>query len=301
MFAPAYIELYHKGKLQEAAERLYAFYDHCELCPRKCGVNRGAGETGTCGAGAKVKISSAQPHYGEERPLVGRRGSGTIFLTYCSLLCLYCQNWDISHSGEGDEISDELLADAMLRLQQTGCHNINFVTPTHFLPNIVQALVFAVEKGLNVPIVYNSGGYERVEILRMLDGIIDIYMPDFKYSEGKTAAKFSRGVSDYPGLARTALKEMHRQVGVLQLDEDNIAQRGLIIRHLVLPNDLAGTDAFLKFVAEELHPNTYLNIMAQYRPCFRAHNYPELSRGITAAEFNKALMLAQKYKLFNLD
>lgn len=300
-FEPSYIKLHESGTLQNIADQFSAIYDNCVLCPRKCRVNRRNGELGTCKAGATVKISSAHPHFGEERPLVGRHGSGSIFLTHCSLRCLYCQNWDISHSGEGEEISDEQLAAAMLRLQQIGCHNINFVTPTHYLPNIVQALVYAVEKGLHLPIVYNCGGYERVEILQLLEGIIDIYMPDYKYSDGKIAAKYSPGVSDYPETARAALKEMFRQVGVLQTDEHNIALRGLIIRHLVLPNDLAGSDAFLKFVAEELDPATYLNIMAQYRPCYQAHKYPELSRGITSHEFNKVLLTAQKYKLFNLD
>lgn len=301
MFVPSYIELYNSGKLQETADQLDEHYDNCKLCPRQCGVKRRKGEKGTCKAGAKVEISSVHPHFGEERPLVGRHGSGTIFLTHCSLLCLYCQNWDISHSGEGEEVNDEQLAAAMLRLQKIGCHNINFVTPTHYLPNIVRALVHAVERGLSLPIVYNTGGYERLEILQLLEGIIDIYMPDYKYSDSKIAAKYSRGASDYPGIARTALKEMHRQVGILRTDEHNIAFRGLIIRHLVLPNDLAGTDAFLRFVAGELHPGTYVNIMAQYRPCYQAYNHAELSRGITSAEFNTALSLAHKYKLSNLD
>ena len=301
MFEPAYIKLYENGKLQEIAAQLYTIYDHCTLCPRQCGVNRRKGEKGTCQAGTTVKISSVSPHFGEERPLVGSHGSGTIFLTYCSLLCSYCQNWDISHGGEGEEINDEQLAAAMLKLQKLGCHNINFVTPTHYLPNIVQALVKAVEQGLSLPIVYNTGGYERVEILKLLEDIIDIYMPDFKYSDGIIAARFSPGVNDYPKIVKAALKEMHRQVGVLQTDEYHIAQRGLIIRHLVLPNGLAGTEAFVKFVAEELDPATYVNIMSQYRPCYQAHNFPELSRGITSEEFNDALLHAHKHKLFNLD
>ena len=301
MIEPSYIKLYESGKLQEISEQLYAIYDHCTLCPKQCGVNRSKGEKGICRAGTSVKISSASPHFGEERPLVGKHGSGTIFLTFCGLLCLYCQNWDISHEGEGVEISDEQLAAAMLKLQKLGCHNINFVTPTHYLPNIVNALVKAVEQGLNLPIVYNTGGYERVEILHLLQGIIDIYMPDYKYSDGKIAGRFSRGANNYPEIAGAAIKEMHRQVGVLFTDKYHIAQRGLIIRHLLLPNGMAGTEAFLKFVAEELDPDTYINIMTQYRPCYQAHNYPELSRGITSEEFNNALMTTHKYKLFNLD
>jgi len=301
MFEPSYIKLYESGKLAKIAEQLYAIYDNCTLCPRMCKVNRSSGEKGVCMAGAKTKISSVSPHFGEERPLVGRSGSGTIFLSHCNLLCLYCQNWEISHAAEGGEVGDEELASAMIRLQKTGCHNINFVSPTHYLPNIVQALVYAAEKGLNIPIVYNTGGYERVEILRMLEGVIDIYMPDYKYSDGETAAKYSRGARDYPETAKAALREMHRQVGVLQTDEDHIAIRGLIIRHLVLPENLAGTEAFVQFVADELNPGTYVNIMAQYRPCYQAHNYPGLSRGISAAEFQKALLTAREHGLFNLD
>jgi putative pyruvate formate lyase activating enzyme len=193
MFEACYIKLHESGKLQEIARQLYAIYDNCTLCPRMCKVNRNQGENGVCSSGNRVKISSVSPHFGEERPLVGRHGSGTIFLANCSLLCLYCQNWDISHKGEGDEISDEELAAAMLRLQKMGCHNINFVTPAHYLPNIVRALVYAVEKGLQVPLVYNTGGYDRVEIIKMLEGIIDIYMPDCKYSDSEIAAKYSRG------------------------------------------------------------------------------------------------------------
>jgi putative pyruvate formate lyase activating enzyme len=301
MFEPAYIKLYESGKLKETADRLTAIYENCTLCPRECKVNRKKGERGTCSAGAKAKICSAHPHFGEERPLVGRHGSGTIFFSHCSLLCLYCQNWDISHSAEGYEVSDEELANVMLRMQKIGCHNVNVVTPTHSLPNIVQALVFAAEKGLNIPLVYNTGGYDRVEILKMLDGIVDIYLPDYKYSDGKVAAKFSRGVKDYPEMGKAALKEMHRQVGVLKTDEYGVALRGLMIRHLVLPNDLAGTEAFVKFVAEELDPATYVNIMAQYRPCFQAHKFQELSRGLFMDEYQKALSMARKYKLFNLD
>jgi putative pyruvate formate lyase activating enzyme len=301
MFEPGYIKLHESGKLKEIAGQLVRIYDSCTLCPRQCKVNRRQGETGVCSAGALVKVSSASPHFGEERPLVGKHGSGTIFLTHCNLLCLYCQNWDISHNGEGEEISDEELAALMLRLQTQGCHNINVVTPTHYLPNIVQALVFAVEKGLRIPLVYNTGGYDSVEIIKMLEGIIDIYMPDFKYTDGEIAAKYSRGARDYPEVAKAAIKEMHRQVGVLKLDRHHIAQRGLIIRHLVLPHDLAGTEAFVKFVAEELDPGTYVNIMSQYRPCHEAHQYSELSRGISTWEFQNALVTARHYKLFNLD
>jgi putative pyruvate formate lyase activating enzyme len=301
MFEACYIKLHKSGKLQQIADQLHAIYDSCTLCPRMCKVNRNQGETGVCSSGNRVKISSVSPHFGEERPLVGSHGSGTIFLANCNLLCLYCQNWDISHKGEGDEISDEELAEAMLRLQKMGCHNINFVTPTHYLPNIVQALVYAVEKGLQIPLVYNTGGYDRVEIIKMLEGVIDIYMPDCKYADGEIAAKYSHGARDYPGVSRAAIKEMHRQVGVLQTNENHIAQRGLIVRHLVLPGDLANTEEFVKFVAEELDPGTYVNIMAQYRPCYEAHRHAELSRPILSREHQNALLIARHHKLYNLD
>ncbi|MCP5107893.1 MAG: radical SAM protein [bacterium] len=301
MFEASYIKRYKNGKLQETADKLYEIYNECTLCPRMCKVNRIKGEKGVCGAGSQAKISSVSPHFGEERPLVGRNGSGTIFLAHCNLLCNYCQNWDISHSGEGREADDTQLALSMLRLQNMGCHNINFVTPTHYLPNILKALVIAVEKGLEVPLVYNTGNYERVEILKMLDGIVDIYLPDYKYSDGKIAAKFSRGAKDYPEAAKQGLKEMHRQVGVLETEKNGIALRGLMIRHLVLPENLAGTEAFVKFTAEELSTGTYVNIMAQYRPCYEAYKYPELARGLSLQEHQEAVQLACKYKLFNLD
>lgn len=301
MFKPAYIKLLKSGELQKRADALYALYENCTLCARNCEVNRKEGERGVCSAGPKAKICSAHPHFGEERPLVGNYGSGTIFFSHCNLLCLYCQNWDISHKGEGREVSDEELASVMMKLRKMGCHNINVVTPSHYLPNIVQALVYAAEKGLDIPLVYNTGGYDRVEILELLDGIVDIYLPDYKYSDGEPARKYSKGAKDYPEIGKAGLKEMHRQVGVLETDDEGIALRGLMIRHLVLPNDLAGTEEFVKFVAEELDPHTYVNIMAQYRPCYEANIYPELDRGLHSEEYQKAMMLAHKYKLVNLD
>lgn len=301
MKEPSYLALHQSGKLSQIAETLYGLYDSCTLCPRLCKVNRTKGKKGFCRAGSTVKVSSASPHFGEERPLVGVHGSGTIFLTHCNHLCIYCQNWDISHKGEGDEISDKQLAALMLRLQGMGCHNINFVTPTHFLPNIITALAQAAENGLKVPLVYNTGGYESVEILKLLEGVFDIYMPDYKYSNGEIAGKYTPGANDYPEIAQAALKEMHRQTGVLQTDKYNIATRGLIIRHLILPDDLAGSEAFFKFVAQELDKGTYVNIMAQYHPCYQAHNHPSLSRRITGEEFQQAEAMARKYGLYNLD
>lgn len=301
VFKSSYLELWESGKLADVSGRLNEHYDHCLLCARKCGANRRQGKLGVCSAGIRARVSSAHPHFGEERPLVGYRGSGTIFFSHCNLLCLYCQNWDISHEGEGYETTEERLAELMLKLQNMGCHNINFVTPTHFLPCIVAALNIAVEKGLRVPLVYNTGGYDRVEIIKMLEGVIDIYMPDYKYSAPVPADRYSAGAGDYPEVAQSVLKEMHRQVGVLKTGGSGIAQRGLIIRHLVLPDDLAGTEAFVRFVSRELDPRTYVNIMAQYHPAYRAQQFRELSRRITMEEFNRALELARQYGLTNLD
>ena len=301
IFKASYLKLNKEGRLRDIAENLYNIYESCVLCPRKCRVNRNKGEKGVCRAGASVKISSVHPHFGEEKPLVGRNGSGTIFLTNCNLLCVYCQNWDISHIGEGKEISDEDLAYEMIRLQKLNCHNINFVSPTHYLPNIVRAIIYAIELGLTIPLVYNTGGYERVEIIKMIEGIFDIYLPDFKYWEGRMSSLYSCGAEDYPERAKKAIKEMHRQVGVLKLDERHIAQRGLMIRHLVLPNDLAGTKEFVEFVFDELDPGTYVNIMSQYHPSYKANSFPELSRKPTTSEYTKAILAARDHGLSNLD
>ncbi len=301
MFQAAYLQLHRSGRLKERADALVKIYKDCTLCPRNCRVNRTDGKRGVCSAGVYAKISSAAPHFGEERPLVGFRGSGTIFFAHCNLLCVYCQNHDISHLAEGREIDDRQLAAVMLQLQGLGCHNINLVTPTHYLPNIINALDIAAADGLNVPIVYNTGNYENLEILRLLDGIIDIYLPDFKYVDNQIAAKYSAGADDYPQIAKNALKEMHRQVGILKTDDNNIAQRGLMIRHLVLPNDLAGTRDFVRFVKEELSPGTYVNIMAQYHACYNAFRFPELSRSLHPNEFKQAMNTAQNVGLYNLD
>jgi putative pyruvate formate lyase activating enzyme len=231
---------------------------------------------------------------------VGRGGSGTIFFTYCNLGCVFCQNYDISHLGSGEEISTRRLGEAMLELQQIGCHNINFVTPTHFVPQILDALPLAIEAGLSLPLVYNSGGYDSVETLRLLDGIFDIYMPDFKYSDRKVSARFSNA-PDYPKTAKTALREMHRQVGELQLDERGIARRGLLIRHLVLPEDLAGTKEAMQFIAQQISPQTYVNVMEQYRPCYQASEHPPLDRPITGREFREAVEMALQEGLNRLE
>jgi putative pyruvate formate lyase activating enzyme len=233
--------------------------------------------------------------------LVGQNGSGTIFLSNCNLRCIFCQNWPIAHEGQGKVTTDEGLADRMLDLQRMGCHNVNFVTPTHVMPNILNATRIALKKGLRLPIMYNTSGYERLEMLKILDGIIDIYKPDFKYMDSDKAAKYSSGASDYPEVTKKAVLEMNRQVGVLKIDQQGIARRGVIIRHLVMPNRVAGTEKFTKWVSEALPKNTYVNIMAQYRVEYKAFEYPEIGRGITAQEFTEAIDWAVKYGLTNLD
>ena len=274
--------------------------EECRLCPRHCGVNRLAGESGECRITSRVVISSYGPHFGEEALLVGRHGSGTIFFTYCNLQCVFCQNYTISQLGEGRAVDREELAGMMLSLQAKGCHNINLVSPTHVVPFIVDALELAVSKGLHLPLVYNSGGYDSVETLGLLDGIIDIYMPDMKYSDGKVAEQLS-GIKDYPKVNKAAVREMHRQVGDLQIDEEGVALRGLLVRHLVLPNRLAGTQEVVCFLAQEVSTNTYLNIMAQYRPSYKAFDIPQLARPVLAQEFYGAIDLAHQQGLYRLD
>jgi putative pyruvate formate lyase activating enzyme len=247
-----------------------------------------------------VVVSSYGPHFGEEAPLVGRHGSGTIFFTYCNLRCVFCQNYTISQLGEGCVIDKEELARMMLSLQASGCHNINLVSPTHIVPHILEALYLAVSMGLHLPLVYNSGGYDSVDTLELLDGIVDIYMPDMKYSDAKIAEQLS-GIEDYPKINKAAIKEMYRQVGDLQIDEQGIAQRGLLVRHLVLPHRLAGTQEIVRFLAREVSTNTYLNIMAQYHPCYKAFDIPLLSRPVNKQEFYEAIDLAHQQGLYRLD
>ncbi len=296
---PAYIELHEKGELRRRAEAAERLLEPCRVCPRECLAQRLQGETGVCGVAESAMVSSYGPHFGEERPLVGFGGSGTIFLAHCNLCCVFCQNYEISQEGEGQMVSTTKLAEMMLDLQRLGCHNINFVTPTHQVPQILRALPAAVEGGLRLPLVYNCGGYESLETLRLLDGIFDIYMPDFKYADAETAKRYS-SVESYPEVARAALREMHRQVGDLVMDRRGIARRGLLVRHLVLPNRLAGTAEVVRFLAE-LSEDTYLNLMDQYRPCYRAHEYPLLARRPTRAELEEALQLARAAGLHRLD
>ncbi len=298
-YLPSYLRLSRKdltGKIMKASEML----KHCTLCPRNCNVDRVSGERGFCRTGDRPFVSSWNAHFGEEAPLTGSRGSGTIFFTHCNLGCLFCQNWTISHGDEGQEMSFEALADIMITLQNYGCHNINFVTPTHQVPMILASLVIAIDKGLKIPLVYNCGGYESLETIRLLDGIIDIYMPDFKYADPETAKEFSKA-EDYPSVAKSAVKEMHRQVGDLVIDDKGVAHKGLLVRHLVLPEGLAGTEEIVKFLVNEISPDTYTNIMAQYYPCYKAHEHPPLDRRLTGEEFRKAVKTAKDAGLKRLD
>ncbi|HUU50888.1 MAG TPA: radical SAM protein [Nitrospinota bacterium] len=292
-YEPPYINLHKKGGLNRRKEQLFGLLESCTLCPRKCRVNRLEGEEGYCGAGKDLIVSSVFPHFGEEPPLVGMNGSGTIFLTHCNLLCVFCQNYDISHQGQGQKISIRDLAEHMIYLQSRGCHNINFVTPTHYISQIIAALPEAIERGLKIPLVYNCGGYDSLEVLRLLDGIIDIYMPDAKYSDKDVSAKYSNA-PDYFEILKESLKEMQRQTGDLIIDERGVAQRGLLVRHLIMPNGLAGTKRILEFIAKEISKNTYVNIMDQYRPCHKAGEYQELARRIAPDEFFEAIDIAKK-------
>lgn len=296
---PVYLKL-SEEEFNQKIEKAFEILKNCTLCPRSCKVDRTSGQKGSCRVLDKPYVSSWGPHFGEETPLVGRYGSGTIFFGFCNLACVYCQNWTISHLGEGEEVSYDELAAIMIFLQNSGCHNINLVTPTHQVPQIIKSIYIAREQGLRIPIVYNCGGYEAIETLQILDGIIDIYMPDFKYADKSLAEKYSK-VRNYPEAAKKALKEMHRQVGDLIVNEEGVAVRGLLVRHLVLPNNIAGTEEVVKFIAQEISKNTYINIMDQYRPCWQADQYPELSRKITQKEFEEAVNAALKYGLKRID
>ena len=291
----SYITLYKSGELAKRIEKLYKVLESCQLCAHKCQVNRLRGEKGFCNSGLELKVSSIGPHFGEESELVGRAGSGTVFLTNCNLGCIYCQNYDISHLGIGEPMSVQDLAVKMVYLQDIGCHNINFVTPSHFIPQIVNAVYHACNNGLNLPLVFNCGGYENIEIIKLLDGIFDIYMPDIKYSDCIAAEKYSHA-KDYFQVTKEAVKEMFRQVGDLKV-VDGIATQGLLIRHLVLPNGMSGSERVLEFVAKELSKDTYINIMDQYHPVYKAGQFEEINRRTTLSEFNNVAMLAKRFGL----
>ncbi|MGV1098548.1 radical SAM protein [Thiovibrio sp. JS02] len=297
---PRYLTLAAGGELKRRTESALALLASCRLCPRQCGVDRLANEKGICRTGRKAVVASYTPHFGEERPLVGVGGSGTIFFSNCNLGCVFCQNYGISHLGEGVEVSPGQLAAMMLSLQKQGCHNINLVTPSHVAAQILEALLPAIEGGLRLPLVYNSSGYDSVETLALLDGVVDIYMPDFKFWDKASAKRFARA-PDYPERARAAIIEMHRQVGELVINQEGLAERGLLLRHLVMPGGLTETGAILGFIAEEISATTYVNIMDQYRPCGQALDFPPIDRSLRVEEYQEALRLAHAAGLTRLD
>jgi len=297
---PSYIETYKSGELEKRIKIAYNILKSCTICPLNCKVNRLKGQLGTCKTGELPIVSDYMPHFGEEAPLVGESGSGAIFFSYCNLRCVFCQTYEISHLGHGRPVSIKELAGIMITLQKEGCHNINLITPSHVVPQIMAALALAIEDGLNIPLVYNTGGYDSIDTLRLLEGVIDIYMPDFKYWDEKIAERFSK-VKDYPRVVKAAIKEMHRQVGDLILDERGIAKRGLLVRHLVLPDGLAGTRDVLRFLAKEVSPYTYVNIMGHYRPCGEAQKYPPLNRRIKKIEYEEAIRIAREEGISRID
>lgn len=300
-FAPAYVALLDGGELARRVERAWAHLEDCDLCPRYCHVNRLQSAKGAvCRTGERAVVNSFGPHHGEEDPLRGTRGSGTIFFSWCNLRCVFCQNWEISQKGIGREVEPDQIAAMMLALQREGCHNVNLVSPSHVVTQILAAVRIAADRGLRLPLVYNTGGYDSPEALALLDGVIDIYMPDMKYGDSKTAHRYSH-VREYWEANQAAVREMHRQVGDLVIGADGIARRGLLVRHLVLPGDPANTEKVLAFIADELSRNTYVNLMRQYHPCDRAWDYPPLDRPITAEEYDRALAAAGRHRLHRLD
>jgi putative pyruvate formate lyase activating enzyme len=298
---PGYAGLLRSGELSRRVDRARSHLADCDLCARYCRVNRFEGIRGAvCRTGERAVVHSHGPHHGEEAPLSGWRGSGTIFFSWCSLRCEFCQNWDISQRGVGQEVDAGGLSEIMLALQSRGCHNINLVTPSHVVAQILEAVLLAARGGLTLPLVYNTGGYDSAEALALLDGVIDIYMPDMKYGDSATAREFSH-VRDYWKVNRAAVREMHRQVGDLVLDERGLARRGLLVRHLVMPGGVSGTETVLRFLAGEVSRNTYVNIMDQYRPCYRAFEHPPLDRPLRRDEFAQAIAAAERLGLQRLD
>ena len=300
-FEPAYLRLLATGELGERARTASRHLEACDLCARRCGVNRKASVRGAvCRTGERARVHAAFAHFGEEACLSGWAGSGTVFFSWCSLRCVFCQNWEISWEGEGREVGPDELAGAMLALQHAGCHNVNLVSPSHVVAQVLEALVIAAREGLRLPLVYNTGGYDGPEALALLDGVVDVYMPDMKYADPEISRRFSH-VRDYPAVNRAAVREMHRQVGDLVVDPDGVARRGLLVRHLVLPGGLAGTGEVLAFLAKEISPDTWVNLMGQYRPCYRASEHRELARRPSAAELREARELARRVGLRRLD
>lgn len=301
-FEPTYMESFTSGELLRKVEEAVASLQKCRVCPWNCEINRLADERRVCKTGRYARVGSYFPHFGEESCLRGWNGSGTIFFAWCNLRCVFCQNFDLSQQGTGREIRPEELARMMLALQVKGCHNINFVTPEHVVPQILEALPMAIRAGLRLPIVYNTSAYDSLESLRLMDGIVDIYMPDFKFWHPEAAKRYVKA-KDYPEAARTAIKEMHRQVGPLRFDRHGLAKRGVLVRHLVMPGGIAGTREIMHFLATELSPDTYVNIMAQYRPAGKvnAESYPEIDRTITPREYDEAIRIAYEQGLYRFD
>ncbi|MBZ5558639.1 MAG: radical SAM protein [Acidobacteriia bacterium] len=298
---PIYMTLFRSGELAERAKSAVEHLASCDLCARYCRVDRVPGAKGAvCRTGRRAMVHSVGPHHGEERPLSGTRGSGTIFFTWCNLRCVFCQNYEIAQLGHGDEVTVEQLADMMLRLQRQGCHNVNFVTPSHVVAQILEALVIAAERGLRLPLVYNTAGYDSQEALALLDGVIDIYLPDMKYGDSAIAQRHSK-VRDYVTINQAAVREMHRQAGDLVLDDRGIARRGVLVRHLVLPAGLSGTEQVLAFLRNEVSPSASVNLMGQYRPYFKAAQYPPLDRRLTDKDFQDAVAAARRSGLTLVD
>jgi len=299
MHTPGYLKLYREGTLKVRIEQAVSALSACTLCPRECGADRIRGRPGFCKTGRKARVASFGPHFGEESPLVGSHGSGTIFFSSCNLLCTFCQNYDISHLAHGSEATPEELASMMVELADSGCHNINFVTPSHVIPQILEALPYAIEQGLKVPLVYNTGGYDKVESLKLLEGICDIYMPDFKFWDSAWSERYCRA-PDYRDVALKAIKEMHAQVGDLVI-EHGIAVKGLLLRHLVMPNGVAGTEEIMRFIAESISRHTYVNVMNQYRPCYTSVDDEIIGRSLTIGEFTRAVQAARTAGILRLD
>ncbi len=296
------MELYRSGELHQRVVRALTALEACRLCPRNCGVDRRTGKTAVCKTGRHAVVASYHAHLGEEDPLRGWQGSGTIFFSWCNLRCAFCQNFEISHEGSGVALDNHQIAEIMLRLQDQGCHNINLVTPEHVVPQVLEALPLAIERGLRLPLVYNTSAYDSIESLQLLDGVVDIYMPDFKIWDEKKALRYLKA-RDYPEKARAALKEMHRQVGVLRMDENGLARQGVLVRHLVMPERIAGTGAIMRFLAEELSSDTYVNIMRQYYPAgnVNARSYAEINRRLRDSEYEAAVKEARDAGLWRFD
>lgn len=300
-FEPGYLKLHRTGELRRRGRELWEIMESCSLCPRQCAAQRLDGEAGFCGGTSQLETAAYHPHIGEEDSLVGDGGSGTVFFSNCNMRCVFCINWEISQGGAGNATSLESFAGMMLQLQRIGCHNINIVTPTHYSPHVLLGLDIAAGRGLDLPLVYNTSGWERTEILERLDGVVDIYLPDFKYADSEMASRYSSGADSYPAATKAAMLEMHRQVGVAKPAHDGLMYRGLMIRHLVMPNDVEGSKQIMSWIAENLPLDTYVNIMSQYRPMYKASEYPKIDRRLRRREYREVVEHAQQLGLSNLD